>query len=133
MYFVFPQTSQLPDFRKIGDAMIEFNKSDSGIFHLSTDYHINRVKKGGYAWIGKWNSGIFHLSTDYHINRVKNGGYAWIGKWDSGIFHLSTDFHINRAKKGGYAWIGKCDFVICLKMPSIQYSLSSVAPYARPQ
>jgi hypothetical protein len=37
----------------MGEAFIEFNKSDPTILHGNPAFHVQRVKKGKYAWIGE--------------------------------------------------------------------------------
>lgn len=49
----FFQTSKRPEYRAVGDAIIEFNKTDPSVFDKDVNVHIARVRKGNYAWIGK--------------------------------------------------------------------------------
>jgi hypothetical protein len=36
----------------MGEAFVKFNKTDPTILHTSPSFHVERVKKGKYAWIG---------------------------------------------------------------------------------
>ena len=47
------QSSQRPEFRRVGDAIAEFKKKDPTVLATEFDIQLEKVKKGFYGWIGK--------------------------------------------------------------------------------
>ncbi|WAR27606.1 GLRK-like protein [Mya arenaria] len=46
------KTSTRKEFRAIGDAWMEFNKTDPDVISTDVDVHMAKVKEGFYGWIG---------------------------------------------------------------------------------
>ncbi|XP_045200037.2 glutamate receptor 2-like [Mercenaria mercenaria] len=67
---MFPNSSN-PTFRAMGEAFIEFNKTDPTILHHSPVYHVERVKKGKYAWIGDKTYMEIAMATECSLMTIK--------------------------------------------------------------
>ena len=50
--YPFFQNSDNREFRRIGDALMDFNETDPSVFAKDFKTHLANVKKGHYGWIG---------------------------------------------------------------------------------
>lgn len=46
------QTSTRTEYRRVGDLLIEFNKTDPTVFDTDINVHLKKVREGNYGWIG---------------------------------------------------------------------------------
>ncbi|XP_045201044.2 glutamate receptor 2-like [Mercenaria mercenaria] len=67
---LFPNSSH-PAFKKMGEAYIEFSKTDPTILHQNPDFHVERVKKGKYAWIGDKTYMEIAMATECNLMSIK--------------------------------------------------------------
>ncbi|XP_060589780.1 glutamate receptor ionotropic, kainate glr-3-like isoform X1 [Ruditapes philippinarum] len=66
----FPNSSNKA-FRAMGEAFIKFNKTDPTILHTSPSFHVERVKKGKYAWIGDKTTMEIAMATECSLVAIK--------------------------------------------------------------
>ena len=64
---LYSQTSTNPVFRAVGDAMIEFNKTDPSVMAVDVNEQLAKVRQGGYGWIG----GLMLLFLDLSLYIMK--------------------------------------------------------------
>lgn len=65
------KTSTRREFRRVGDAVIEFNKTDPSVFAKDFKTHLENVKKGHYGWIGDTVVMEVEMSKDCDLMMIK--------------------------------------------------------------